>query len=286
MCQPPGAACDCAAPPVWHSRLLLTGGLPLGEHVQDIITDLRLVPTSIDPEGVGDTGATWLRRTPGGAAAEPGPSLEAAVVSKEDKVALWLSTATSLQRCPRAPCLTRLLPPSHLFITLQAALQSKRQELRSSVADGLKGLFAQQAAQQQQKQEQQQQQQKRPTAGGSGGDGDGSDEQIWVHEGFLEAYASVRGVSLRLLDALLAGDGPQEGAQSTRTLSMHDACACTPAPPPVPALPARIALPLQCGLPPTSAHPRVLRPRSRSPTVQGRRSRGRCTSRGTAWAVR
>lgn len=75
---------------------------------------------------------------------------------------------------------------------MQAALQSKRQELRSSVADGLRGLL-----------QQQQEEEEEGQPGGSAS----SEEDIWVHHGFLEAYASVRSEVLRLLETVLAGAG-------------------------------------------------------------------------------
>lgn len=57
---------------------------------------------------------------------------------------------------------------------LQAALQSKRLELRASVLDSMRSVLLQQ-----------------PRAG--------EEAEIWVHNGFLEAYASVRSEVLRLL---------------------------------------------------------------------------------------
>ncbi|KAL4420729.1 hypothetical protein ABPG75_010385 [Micractinium tetrahymenae] len=121
---------------------------------KDILTDLRLAPVSLDPEGVAET-PFWERKT-----GEQPASIEAAV----------------------------------------AALQSKRMEFRASLADGLKGLLQRQeegaaataAAQS-------------AAPGGEAG-GPGGEEPMWVHEGFLEAYASVRPVVLRLLDTVLAGE--------------------------------------------------------------------------------
>lgn len=87
-------------------------------------------------------------------------------------------------------------------LQLQAALQNKRMEFRSSVAEGIKGIFQRQddggeaaaaaAA-------------PGATASGRAGGLEG-EEAVWVHEGFLEAYASVRPVVLRLLDTVLAGE--------------------------------------------------------------------------------
>lgn len=126
---------------------------------KDILTDLRLAPVSLDPEGVAET-PFWERET-----GEQPASIEAAV----------------------------------------AALQNKRMEFRSSVAEGIKGIFQRQddggeaaaaaAA-------------PGATASGRAGGLEG-EEAVWVHEGFLEAYASVRPVVLRLLDTVLAGEQEQ-----------------------------------------------------------------------------
>lgn len=65
----------------------------------------------------------------------------------------------------------------------QAALQGKRQELRASVAEGLRGVLAraQEASAR------------------------GEEQAVWVHQGFLQAYQSVRTEVLRLLETALAG---------------------------------------------------------------------------------
>ncbi len=93
---------------------------------------------------------------------------------------------------------------------LQAALQSKRLELRAAVADGLRAVF-------QQQQQRQQGRQAAAAAGGRTGDeGDQPDEEaVWVHNGFLDAYASVRSEVMRLLETALAGgtSGGEEGVQ-------------------------------------------------------------------------
>ena len=89
---------------------------------------------------------------------------------------------------------------------LQAALQSKRMELRASVADGLRAVFQQQQQQQQQQQEQQRGRQAAGSGGAAGAeDGQPEEEAVWVHNGFLDAYASVRSEVLRLLQTALAG---------------------------------------------------------------------------------
>ena len=83
----------------------------------------------------------------------------------------------------------------------QAALQSKRQELRASVAEGLRAVWQQQQDKQRRRQE--------GKAGGAegGGKGDAGEEEgeVWCHHGFLEAYSSVRSEVLRLLETALAG---------------------------------------------------------------------------------
>ena len=66
---------------------------------------------------------------------------------------------------------------------LQAALQSKQLELRASVLDSVRSVLLQQ-----------------PRAG--------EEAEIWVHNGFLEAYASVRSEVLRLLETFFAGARP------------------------------------------------------------------------------
>ncbi|PRW20266.1 alpha beta-hydrolase isoform A [Chlorella sorokiniana] len=128
---------------------------------KDILTDLLLVPASLDPEGLAER--PWVPRS--NQAAEGGPpNLEAAV----------------------------------------AALQSKRLELRAAVADGLRSVF-------QQQQQRQQQRAERPQAGAAGGATGGEDDQpaeeaVWVHNGFLDAYSSVRSEVMRLLETALAGE--------------------------------------------------------------------------------
>ncbi len=74
-------------------------------------------------------------------------------------------------------------------------------ELRASVAEGLKGIF-----QRQQEEGEAAEAAAAPgaAAGGQAGGREG-EEAVWVHEGFSEAYASVRPVVLRLLDTVLAG---------------------------------------------------------------------------------
>ena len=84
---------------------------------------------------------------------------------------------------------------------LQAALQSKRLEVRGAVVDKLLGLVQQGQQQQQQQQE----------------------AEIWCHQGFLTAYNSVRGEVLRLLETALAeetgsGQGQQQQQQQPWTL--------------------------------------------------------------------
>ena len=63
-------------------------------------------------------------------------------------------------------------------------MQSRCQEVRSSVAQGLCSVFQEQQAQ-----------------GNSNGD-----PVVWVHQGFLDAYASMRSELLRLLETVLAGE--------------------------------------------------------------------------------
>ncbi|KAI7836015.1 hypothetical protein COHA_010099 [Chlorella ohadii] len=125
---------------------------------KDILTDLLLVPASLDPEGLAER--PWVPRS--GQQAEGGPpNLEAAV----------------------------------------AALQSKRLELRAAVANGLRAVF-------QQQQQRQQGRQAAAAAGGTAGEeGEQADEEaVWVHNGFLDAYASVRSEVMRLLETVLAGE--------------------------------------------------------------------------------
>ena len=98
--------------------------------------------------------------------------------------------------------------PMH-YPALQAALQSKRLELRAAVANGLRAVF-------QQQQQRQQGRQAAAAAGGTAGEeGEQADEEaVWVHNGFLDAYASVRSEVMRLLETVLAGGAPggEEGA--------------------------------------------------------------------------
>ncbi|EFN50817.1 hypothetical protein CHLNCDRAFT_141758 [Chlorella variabilis] len=120
---------------------------------KDILTDLSLVPASLDPEGVPDPSQqAWRRRDAAGQAASPAPTLEAAV----------------------------------------STLQSKRQDFRSSVLQGLRTVL-------------QQQQQEQGTAAAEQGGGE-DQAPLWVHHGFLDAYASVRSEVLRLLETVLAGE--------------------------------------------------------------------------------
>jgi hypothetical protein len=84
-------ACACASVLWWDAALCPPGlqSISCAElllytlHVlQDILTDLSLVPSSLEPEGVTDPGQqAWKRRDAGSAPdTSPAPNLEAAVV--------------------------------------------------------------------------------------------------------------------------------------------------------------------------------------------------------------
>ncbi|KAL4857581.1 Phospholipase A(1) DAD1 [Chlorella vulgaris] len=123
---------------------------------KDILTDLSLVPSSLEPEGITDPGQqAWKRRDAGSAPdTSPAPNLEAAV----------------------------------------AAMKTRRQEFRSSLVKGLQGIFERKKEQQQQMSAQ------------------GKDEPVvWVHHGFLDAYAAVRSEVLRLLETVLGSE--EEGEE-------------------------------------------------------------------------
>ena len=75
-----------------RASLLLQCGFPLPclSLLQDIITDLRLVPTALDPEGIPEQ--AWQRRD-GGASSMGGagqsPGLKAAMVRKVTALAAY-----------------------------------------------------------------------------------------------------------------------------------------------------------------------------------------------------
>lgn len=124
-------------------------------------------------------------------------------------------------------CTARTLPlaGAPLPPCLQAALQNKRMEFRATVAEGIKGIF--------QRQEEGGDAATAAAApgGAAGGQANGpaGEEAIWVHGGFLEAYASVRPVVLRLLDTVLAGEPRSAGAwrgQQRRVAGCSSAVLC------------------------------------------------------------
>lgn len=230
--------CACAFLKRWFNKLSNgQNGAPL-PCLQDILTDLLLVPASLDPEGLAER--PWVPRSSQQAAGGPS-NLEAAVV----RCACYAVHAVHLLVLRMAvrpktslvgaghgvPCLGRCCwlstPTGSLLYAhlLQAALQSKRLELRAAVADGLRSVF-----QQQQQQQQARQQQAGPAAGGAAGDGDEQpgEEAVWVHNGFLDAYASVRSEVMRLLETALAGGGRggQGGAVSAPLGNEAGAQAC------------------------------------------------------------
>lgn len=211
-----GAPCPLLKP--WFNKLsngLNCASLPC---LQDILTDLLLVPASLDPEGLAER--PWVPRSSQQVAGGP-PNMEAAVVRcacyavhAVHLLVLGMAVRPKTSRvgaghgllCPWLMCCW-LSTPTYSFLyahLLQAALQSKRLELRAAVADGLRSVF-----QQQQQRQQARQQQAGAAGGGAAGDGEEQpgEEAVWVHNGFLDAYASVRSEVMRLLETALAGGG-------------------------------------------------------------------------------
>ena len=102
----------------------------------------------------------------------------------------WAALGGWEPRCSLGGCCLHICVPFPAW--LQSTLQSKRQDFRSSVLQGLRTVL-------------QQQQQEQGTAAAEQGGGE-DQAPLWVHHGFLDAYASVRSEVLRLLETVLAGE--------------------------------------------------------------------------------